>query len=285
MTFVRRATSVPVPRVYAALRLPPWILWWRRGWEWGKTRRYPDTAFIFMERVDGESLDIQTWLSLDDPVRVRIITQLHNYISQLRSLTPPPGTLIGSVAGLPVSDDRLAQGWPTDEQAGVSGPYADESELNSALRRQHDVSEFPPNVAESHSQSHPLVFTHGDIDLRNVMVKGDKVVALIDWEASGWFPAHWEYLKAHWVPTVHDKEHEWRDRIKEIVTPYEMERAADKEQRTATSSPNCCPVCFALTRLLRQVLLCVSFIRSFLLDRGRASYFRYGRQTFFRPRL
>lgn len=229
MKFVRRSTSIPVPRVYATIRLPPWIFWWRRGWAWGKTLRYPNSAYIFMDRIDGQSLDIQTWLSLDDPTRDRIVAQLHNYVSQLRSLEPPPGALIGSVTGQPVSDDRLAQGWPTDEQAEVSGPYADEAEMNLALRRQHDLSEFPPNVVESHSRSHPLVFTHGDIDLRNVMVQGDKVMALIDWEASGWFPTHWEYLKAHWVPVVHEREYEWRDRIKEIVNPYELERAADRD--------------------------------------------------------
>jgi Phosphotransferase enzyme family len=229
MKFVRSLTSIPVPRVYAVIRLPPWIFWWRRKWVWGQTVQYPDSAFIFMDRIDGKSLDIHTWLSLDYPARDRIVAQLHGYVSQLRSLIPPPGTVIGSAYGKPVSDDRLAQGWPTDEEAEISGPYADEAEMNLALRRQHDLSEFPPNVVESHSRSHPLVFTHGDIDLRNVMVKGDKVVALIDWEASGWFPAHWEYLKAHWVPSVHEQEREWRARIKEIVTPYETERAADKD--------------------------------------------------------
>ncbi|KAI5982613.1 hypothetical protein EDD15DRAFT_2180378, partial [Pisolithus albus] len=78
-------------------------------------------------------------------------------VSQLRSLELPPGALIGSVTGQ---------------------PYADEAEMNLALRRQHDLSEFPPNVVESHSRSHPLVFTHGDIDPRNVMVLGEKVMAL-----------------------------------------------------------------------------------------------------------
>lgn len=69
--------------------------------------------------------------------------------------------------------------------------------MNLALRRQHDISEFPPNVVESLSRSYSLVYIHGDIDLRNAMVKDDKVVALIDWEATGWFLAHWKYLKAH----------------------------------------------------------------------------------------
>lgn len=68
----------------------------------------PDAVFIFMERAAGESLDIQTWLSLDGLARDRIIVQLHNYILQIRALKLPVGTLIGSVTSQPVSDDRLA---------------------------------------------------------------------------------------------------------------------------------------------------------------------------------
>ena len=49
-----------------------------------------------MDRIDGQSLDIHTRFSLDDPVRDRIVAQLHGYVSQLRSLIPPPGTVIGS---------------------------------------------------------------------------------------------------------------------------------------------------------------------------------------------
>ena len=80
---------------------------------WGQTMRYPDSTFIFMDRIDGQSLDIHRWLSLDDAARDHIVAQLQGYITQLRSLTPPPGTVIGSAFGKPVSDDRLAQGWPT----------------------------------------------------------------------------------------------------------------------------------------------------------------------------
>ncbi|KAJ7607598.1 hypothetical protein DFH06DRAFT_1486453 [Mycena polygramma] len=39
---------------------------------------------------------------------------------------------------------------------------------------------------------------HGDFAPRNTMVRGDVVVALIDWEHSG--PEQWEYCKAHFLP-------------------------------------------------------------------------------------
>ncbi|KAJ7811105.1 hypothetical protein B0H13DRAFT_1926934 [Mycena leptocephala] len=36
-----------------------------------------------------------------------------------------------------------------------------------------------------------------------VMVRGDVVLGLIDWENSGWCPEHWEYCKAHFAPDLH----------------------------------------------------------------------------------
>ena len=56
--------------------------------------RYPDSAFIFMDKIDGQSLDIHTWLSLDDSARDRIVAQLHGYVSQLRSIIPLPGNIM-----------------------------------------------------------------------------------------------------------------------------------------------------------------------------------------------
>ena len=45
----------------------------------------------------------------------------------------------------------------------------------------------------------PIVFTHDDISPPNILVsQGPKprVMAVIDWCQSGWYPAYWEYCKA-----------------------------------------------------------------------------------------
>ena len=38
-----------------------------------------------------------------------------------------------------------------------------------------------------------IMLTHNDIVARNVMVKGDNVCAIVDWELAGFFPEYWEY--------------------------------------------------------------------------------------------
>ena len=224
--FIRRSTPIPVPRVFLAFHIPAWAFWWQRKWSWGEKVPHTSDAFIFMERIDGRSLDAETWLSLDDAARNLILSQLRLFISEMRSLCPPPSTAIGSVGGA-VVDDRLAQGWSSRMDFDICGPYQDEADMNLALRRQQPLSQFGPSVIASHQHSHPLVFTHGDIALRNIMIRDRAVVALIDWEAAGWFPAHWEYLKAHWVPVRHEGERLWRGCVGEVMTPYEQERKAD----------------------------------------------------------
>jgi len=186
-------------------------------------------AYIFMERIVGQPLNAETWLSLDEVARNRILAQLRSYISEMRVLPPPPSTTIGSVRGGAVADDRLAQGWTPIMDFDISGPYLDEADMNLALRLQQPLSQFGPSVMESHQRSHSLTFTHGDIDLRNIVIQDGRIVALIDWEAAGWFPAHWEYIKAHWVPVSREGERLWREHIGEIMAPYELERKADLE--------------------------------------------------------
>ena len=31
---------------------------------------------------------------------------------------------------------------------------------------------------------------------RNIIVKGGKIVAIVDWEMAGWYPEYWEYTTA-----------------------------------------------------------------------------------------
>lgn len=42
----------------------------------------------------------------------------------------------------------------------------------------------------------PPVFTHGDLNPCNIIVRDGKVVGIIDWEFAGWYPHYWEYTAA-----------------------------------------------------------------------------------------
>ncbi|RAH70030.1 uncharacterized protein BO66DRAFT_438735 [Aspergillus aculeatinus CBS 121060] len=71
------------------------------------------------------------------------------------------------------------------------------------------------------TDNHEIVFTHGDFAPRNILVEGDRVTAVLDWEDAGWYPEYWEYIKAmqHLKPIP-----DWPDYSTVILPPrYEKE--------------------------------------------------------------
>lgn len=51
-------------------------------------------------------------------------------------------------------------------------------------------------------------FTHGDIHRSNVIVASSRpyhILAIVDWEQSGWLPAYWEARKAHFTANRSDE--------------------------------------------------------------------------------
>ncbi|KAL4245370.1 hypothetical protein ABKN59_009481 [Abortiporus biennis] len=51
-------------------------------------------------------------------------------------------------------------------------------------------------------ESYPLVFTHNDISMRNVILGDDGKVYLVDWAFSGFYPAWMEYAAMAWYLDV-----------------------------------------------------------------------------------
>lgn len=64
-----------------------------------------------------------------------------------------------------------------------------------------------------------IKFTHGDLHRSNIMItpsKPRRVLALVDWEQSGWLPEYWETRKAQY--TVDSKE--WSRYLPIILDQY-----------------------------------------------------------------
>lgn len=58
------------------------------------------------------------------------------------------------------------------------------------------------------SDDQPLIFTHGDLHRSNILISSPeagpaRVIAIVDWHQSGWYPTHWEFLKANWTADPH----------------------------------------------------------------------------------
>jgi thiamine kinase-like enzyme len=112
------------------------------------------------------------------------------------------------------------------------GPFKTEADFNLFLRNGIEntekmeegslktdmdrLIEMHQDVEAKHLQP---VFTHGDISGSNILVRNGRVVALIDFEMSGFYPEYWEYATA--MRSNHAKG--WREQIPRFLTPYPME--------------------------------------------------------------
>ncbi|CAK3798973.1 phosphotransferase enzyme family [Lecanosticta acicola] len=175
MRLVAEKTSIPVPRVFDAY-----------------IQESDGHGVIIMEYIQGETLD-KAWPSYSTTQKDALLGQLRGFLMELRSIG---GSKISAVDGSHCSD----QFFDTDNPN--CGPFDDERDfhqgLADALRKRGDttwcqmVSRFLISLG-----GHDIVLTHNDLAPRNILVQGGSVVAILDWEMSGYYPDYWEYVKAH----------------------------------------------------------------------------------------
>jgi aminoglycoside phosphotransferase len=206
MQFVARQTSIPVPKVYCAFV--------HRG-----------RTYIVMKNIDGQ-MAADGWVSRPEESKRRILNQLRDMDAELRAITPPDGVGVANVDGGPFCDCRLPSKL-------LWGPFATIRDFHEALADGIDVAgsykKLPPDLQELfdfyQQPCGKLVFTHGDLSSLNILVRGDDVVGIIDWETAGWFPSYWEYSCA-WH--VNPQNEFWQQEVDKFLTPMPYELRMDK---------------------------------------------------------
>ncbi|KAL1857518.1 hypothetical protein Daus18300_010276 [Diaporthe australafricana] len=165
LRFIKAHTTIPVPEVISS--------------DWDR---------VTMEYIEGQTLR-QAWPVLTPSQRSEILTQLSNYIAQLRSLR---GTYIGRMDGQGVVIPSII--------TRSGGPFQNSSELHkwlaNPLSRHQAQSMFWRQITAELDADYPIVFTHADIAARNIMIRDGRIVAILDWEFAGWLPEYWEYVFA-----------------------------------------------------------------------------------------
>ncbi|OAR00252.1 hypothetical protein LLEC1_03469 [Akanthomyces lecanii] len=201
MKFVSENTDIPVPSIHNAYR--------------DETTGH---VVIIMDFVEGQNLD-KAWATYTESERQSVIAQLKGYMAQLRSFK---GSFIGCIDGTACQDQYF---YSEEEDYG---PYETERDFNQGIinlmtsKGPHTFIEWRCDVWREIMKGHDIVLTHNDFDPRNILVQGAKVVAILDWEFSGYYPEYWEYCKAVSCPNW---EHPWsRSRaIDLIIKPYYKE--------------------------------------------------------------
>lgn len=166
MIFIKNNTNIPVPNI-----LDIYV--------------HNNENYIVMEYVEGNTLD-EIWKDISKDIKESIFKQLKFYIYKLREL--PSENYIGCINYKPCTDSLI----------NGSGYFNSEDELNyEIIKRVKTVCKN--NYINIYSRclktNHKIVFTHGDINPRNIIIKNNNIVSILDWEMSGWYPEYWEYVK------------------------------------------------------------------------------------------
>jgi len=70
--------------------------------------------------------------------------------------------------------------------------------------------------------------THGDLSFRNIIVQGEKLTGIVDWETAGWYPDYWEYASTFY--SFFDSVG-LRLRIDEFLDAYPEKRETEQTRR------------------------------------------------------
>lgn len=156
--------------------------------------RFGHFYLLFTSFIPGLDLE-KAWPQLQETEKLDISQQLESIFVELRSIPFPNNQPIG-VGGENCKDIRRNVRISSKPMYNVD-QFQDfiftGSKTASSLYVDFLRSLFPAPEAK-------CVFTHGDVRPANIIVQKDesetwKVVAIIDWQSSGFYPEYWECIK------------------------------------------------------------------------------------------
>jgi aminoglycoside phosphotransferase (APT) family kinase protein len=212
LQYIAENISVPVPKV--------WCSFMRNG-----------RAYLVMERIYGHGFTTD-WGQRSQESKDRLYSQLQSMIKELRSLPRPLDVGVQSVTGGSLCDCRVAapgvrfgpfqtvQGFHKYLRKGIQPEEMEKPTITS----EEDWKDVTEMAAKQDGARGPPVFSHGDLSPANVLVRGDNVVGIIDWEFSGWYPEYWEYTSAWSFQGI---ETEWQDILHNFFEPFPEELHMD----------------------------------------------------------
>ncbi|KAG5938976.1 hypothetical protein E4U59_003419 [Claviceps monticola] len=183
-----------------------------------------DNSYLLTTTICGVPLGRCIEPLSDDEVTT-LVGDLQGCLSKLRAIPKEvaPKYAITKALGKACYDGRLITGSNYDEARGdFFGPFVDEDDFNDTIR-----CGTLPNVV--HSSGHEIVLTHGDLNMRNIMMHNGRLSGIINCETCGWFPDYWDYTKAHFITMLHRRWLRIVDAVFAKLGNFEAELAVESQ--------------------------------------------------------
>ena len=151
-------------------------------------------SYLLMTRLPGTILGPVLYRFTNAEV-VQLVEDLRRVIWQMRNIKNPygPKVVICNAAGRGCYDFRINDSVRRDDLI-----FESEAKFNERLTI-GVIDEDLQKVAGAHSIAHRICFTHGDLNMQNILVDKGRLSGIVDWENAGWFPEYWDYTKIHYI--------------------------------------------------------------------------------------
>lgn len=213
MVYLQKMTNIALPTVYAIL-----------------VDKKAERTIIVMEYIPGPTLHA-AWADLEASQKEDISKQLAAHFAEMRALPSlgffgqalPPE--FGNLGKEPLPDFIFRTisgedfGGPCETVQELGKGLADAMRANSDMNLER--SKLYDRIIPKILKEGPPVFTHGDIQRQNLVLRDDGKVYILDWGLSGWFPECWEYCYAMYA--AGDFETDWHAYIPKFLSEFPSE--------------------------------------------------------------
>jgi aminoglycoside phosphotransferase (APT) family kinase protein len=205
---VRMHTTIPIPRI---------------------RRKFKDESNIsinVMDYIPGERLD-RVWPSLSLWSKLWVALTLRRYIRELRQIKDSHSSVPGPIADSPqkcdgyLFFDRICGPFP--DYASLTAFYNNKLEISKGAHHidEHGITtRYAPPDSEPFDDTKPLVFTHGDLSMRNIIYGRDGRIWLVDLGRSGFYPRWFEYVSMVYASENDVAPDSWNRLIPFIADPF-----------------------------------------------------------------
>lgn len=203
LLYVAEHTTIPVPRVRY-------------------TYDGPNGIYIVMDYIKGTNLETLWMLNrLNPEEQDTIVNDMAAILNQLRALHTPNQEIISSAQGGPILDYRIG--------SHPVGPFQSHASFHTFLRGGVSLEDtakiFGKEVAACHHNNYRTLFSHADLAPRNIIIRKERIVGVVDWALAGWYPEYWDLTKTYYTSF---KVPGWYERIKLKFPSYADELVAER---------------------------------------------------------